>query len=78
MNINPVNPSIVDLEPTQPDLGDGEVFPEQTINVVPQPKHQLDTLSALAYYYWEQRGRPEGSPKEDWLAAERTLLWPRR
>jgi hypothetical protein len=25
----------------------------------------------LAYRFWEQRGRPFGSPEEDWLKAER-------
>ena len=26
-----------------------------------------------AYYLWEQRGRPEGSPEVDWERAEREL-----
>lgn len=25
----------------------------------------------MAYRFWEQRGRPFGSPEEDWLKAER-------
>jgi hypothetical protein len=28
----------------------------------------------LAYAYWEARGRPEGSPCEDWFRAERELI----
>ncbi len=27
----------------------------------------------LAYHYWEERGRPEGTPNEDWFQAEREL-----
>ena len=27
----------------------------------------------LAYELWQQRGCPEGSPEEDWFAAEQTL-----
>jgi hypothetical protein len=29
---------------------------------------------ALAYRLWEERGRPEGRPEEDWFEAERRLL----
>jgi hypothetical protein len=28
----------------------------------------------LAYRLWEERGRPEGRPDEDWFEAERRLL----
>ena len=28
----------------------------------------------LAYRLWEERGRPEGRPEEDWFEAERRLL----
>jgi Protein of unknown function (DUF2934) len=28
-------------------------------------------LEKLAYRFWEERGRPFGSPEEDWLKAER-------
>jgi len=31
-------------------------------------------IEALAYRLWEERGSPPGSPDEDWLAAERTVL----
>ena len=27
----------------------------------------------LAYQLWEERGRPLGSPEQDWLRAERSL-----
>jgi len=31
-------------------------------------------IAALAYAYWEQRGRPWGSALDDWLRAERDLF----
>ncbi len=30
-------------------------------------------IAALAYRYWEERGRPESSPEQDWFRAEETL-----
>ena len=27
-------------------------------------------IAELAYRFWEERGCPEGSPEEDWYAAE--------
>jgi hypothetical protein len=35
------------------------------------PTHQ--EIAALAYSYWEQRGRQGGSALEDWFRAEREL-----
>jgi hypothetical protein len=37
---------------------------------------QLDVRKQreLAYRLWEERGRPEGRPDEDWFEAERRLL----
>ena len=32
-----------------------------------------DEIALLAYSYWEERGRPEGSPEEDWYRAETEL-----
>lgn len=32
-----------------------------------------DRLAKLAYSYWEARGRPFGSPEEDWFKAVRVL-----
>jgi hypothetical protein len=29
-----------------------------------------DSIRQLAHRLWEQRGRPEGDPDEDWFAAE--------
>jgi len=31
------------------------------------------TIAQLAFDYWEQRGRPFGSPWEDWFRAEREI-----
>jgi Protein of unknown function (DUF2934) len=35
---------------------------------------QYDKTQRLAYHLWENRGRPEGSPDEDWYSAERALI----
>ena len=35
------------------------------------PSHEQ--IAALAYSYWEGRGRQGGSPCEDWLRAEKEL-----
>ena len=32
-----------------------------------------EAIAKLAYAHWEARGRPEGSPEEDWFRAEREL-----
>jgi hypothetical protein len=37
----------------------------------PHPTH--DEIARRAYSYWEQRGRPEGSPEVDWFRAEQEL-----
>jgi hypothetical protein len=39
------------------------------------PKHE--EIALLAYRYWEGRGRPFGTPEEDWLRAERDILMER-
>jgi Protein of unknown function (DUF2934) len=39
------------------------------------PKHE--EIAQLAYQYWESRGRPLGSPEEDWLRAEQDVLMDR-
>jgi len=36
------------------------------------PPHEA--IARLAYAIWEGRGRPIGSPEQDWLRAEQTLL----
>jgi hypothetical protein len=39
------------------------------------PAHE--EIARLAYHFWEARGRPLGSPEEDWFAAEQDLLMER-
>jgi hypothetical protein len=34
---------------------------------------EREKIARLAYQYWQERGRPDGSPEEDWLRAEREL-----
>jgi hypothetical protein len=38
------------------------------------PKAQHEQIEKLAYQLWEKRGRPLGSPDEDWLRAERHFI----
>lgn len=33
-----------------------------------------EQIEQLAYQFWEERGRPQGSPDEDWFRAKRRLL----
>jgi len=37
-----------------------------------RPEHE--EIAKLAYQFWEERGRPEGSPYEDWFRARNVLL----
>jgi DUF2934 family protein len=43
---------------------------------------QHEQIQQLAYQMWEARGRPLGSPDDDWLRAEQELnqrsQWPSR
>jgi hypothetical protein len=32
-----------------------------------------ERIATLAYFYWQQRGCPEGSPEDDWLRAEQHI-----
>ena len=32
-----------------------------------------EQIEVLAYQFWEERGRPEGSPEDDWFRAENQL-----
>ena len=45
-------------------------------------KEQHEQIEKLAYHLWEQRGRPLGSPGDDWLRAEEEIIqrshWPSR
>jgi len=39
------------------------------------PTHE--EVAQLAFQYWEARGRPLGSPEEDWFRAEQDVLMDR-
>ena len=39
------------------------------------PAHE--EIARLAYTYWEARGRPLGSPEDDWFRAEQEVLMDR-
>jgi hypothetical protein len=32
-----------------------------------------ERIATLAYFYWQQRGCPNGSPDDDWLRAEQHI-----
>jgi hypothetical protein len=32
-----------------------------------------ERIAALAYFLWQQRGCPEGSPEEDWFQAQKHI-----
>ena len=38
-----------------------------------EPAIAHEEIAQLAYFYWEARGCPFGSPEEDWLRAEQDL-----
>jgi len=35
--------------------------------------HEHEDVAKLAYRFWEERGRPMGSPEADWYRAEREV-----
>lgn len=45
---------------------------KRTVKPPARPSHEQ--ISRLAEKYWAERGRPNGSPEQDWLRAERELL----
>ena len=40
-------------------------------NFLGETRHEF--VAKLAYQYWEERGRPFGSPEADWFRAERAV-----
>jgi len=44
---------------------------ELTTDFLGEDRHEL--VAKIAYKFWEQRGRPFGSPEIDWFAAERAV-----
>lgn len=65
----------------------GKTYPNHrsrslTLNGAPpaepaRPAPTQQEIAALAYSYWEARGRRNGSALDDWLRAERDLSGPR-
>jgi len=52
--------------------------PAESVATAPEsgaPAHE--EIAELAYWYWEARGRPVGSPEEDWFRAEQEILMER-
>jgi len=45
--------------------------PELTSDFLGEDRHEL--VAKVAYKFWEERGRPFGSPEVDWFAAERAV-----
>jgi hypothetical protein len=62
--------------PVQPAEAQPAAEPVQTsiaqVKAAVAPSHE--EIAVVAYHYWELRGRPFGSPEEDWFRAERELL----
>lgn len=48
---------------------------QQRLELIPDFLYETrqEFLTRLAFRFWEQRGRPLGSPDVDWLAAERAV-----
>lgn len=44
---------------------------ELTLDFPYEDRHEF--VARLAYKFWEERGRPFGSPEVDWFAAERAV-----
>lgn len=48
---------------------------QQPLELIPdfsyESRHEF--VTKLAYKFWEERGRPLGSPDVDWFAAERAV-----
>ena len=53
----------------------GQPDKQQPLQLIPdflgEDRHEF--VAKLAYKYWEERGRPFGSPEVDWFQAEQTL-----
>jgi hypothetical protein len=43
------------------------------MNTADQNADDTDEMQRLAYAYWEKRGRPLGSPEDDWFPAKEQL-----
>jgi hypothetical protein len=45
----------------------------EATGLVTEPPLDQETITLLAYFYWEARGCPHDSPHEDWFRAEAEL-----
>ena len=50
---------------------DKQPLVELNTDFLGEDRHEF--VAKLAYRFWEERGRPLGSPEVDWLAAERAV-----
>ena len=48
---------------------------QQALELIPDfpGEDRHDFVAKLAHKFWEERGRPFGSPEVDWFAAERVV-----
>ena len=48
---------------------------QQLLELIPDHPYESrhEFVEKLAYKFWEQRGRPVGSPEVDWFAAEQAV-----
>jgi hypothetical protein len=63
------------IEPLASAIAEREtIAPEgATVAITPVVEASYEEIAALAYSYWEGRGRQGGCPEEDWLRAEEEL-----
>lgn len=45
----------------------------QTTEIEQPSQDYREEIARLAYYLWQARGEPDGSPEEDWFRAEREI-----
>lgn len=57
--------------PDKPRSLDKHPTVELNTDFLGEDRHEF--VAKLAYKFWEERGRPMGSPEVDWLAAERAV-----
>ncbi len=69
MAILSVTPRVPMTEPSRNEEGLERLKP--LTDFYGEDHHEL--VQKLAYQYWEQRGRPFGSPEIDWFAAEKAV-----
>ena len=57
--------------PRNPKSADRQQAMELATDFLGEDRHEF--VAKLAYKFWEERGRPLGSPEADWFAAERAV-----